>query len=401
MLPTAHPEVLALDWVPPVLNGREAETAEVVRRLDAPRPVAPPPWMVAVVGAPGSGTSAVARRAAREVADRLRADRPGPPPRVLAVRVAGRRGTHGVATALLQLLDDGFDGRGFPVAEILAGTLRRLRREGRPTVLVLDDIRVGGPDLAPLLRAIGEPDRFLPEGEVGLPPTWVVLGGTPDAVGSVDRSLRSAFSIRPFVPLPPYEARELAAIVRGRLERAVGPGVPIEAVGAAVERALEDGGGATRALEILRRRLLGHALRSEGFFPTSARCQVPVETHVVRAIGAASRGTSARLADVKRWEAALAREHGVRPLPATTLWRRIVRLEQAGYVRREIRPGGVGGTLSVVRLLAPIDEWVTVPTPTDNPRAAAPWPAPPGSEVVAPPVAPPPLAPYAPGAAAG
>ena len=40
---------------------------------------------------------------------------------------------------------------------------------------------------------------------------------------------------------------------------------------------------------------------------------------------------------------------------------RIVRLEQAGYVRREIRTGGSGGTRSVVRLLTPIDEWVTAP----------------------------------------
>ena len=55
----------------------------------------------------------------------------------------------------------------------------------------------------------------------------------------------------------------------------------------------------------------------------------------------------------------LAQEQGARPLPTTTLWRRIVRLEQAGYVRREIRPGGSGGTLSLVRVLTPIEEWVT------------------------------------------
>ncbi|MGC2206066.1 MAG: hypothetical protein WA719_09150, partial [Thermoplasmata archaeon] len=81
MLVTPHPEVLAHDWLPPVVLGREAEVAEIVRRLDAPTPHAPAPWMVAVVGPRGSGTSSVARRAAREVADRVRISGSGVIPR--------------------------------------------------------------------------------------------------------------------------------------------------------------------------------------------------------------------------------------------------------------------------------------------------------------------------------
>jgi hypothetical protein len=393
MLAASHPEVLALDWVPPVLPHREAEVADVVRRLDAPNPVAPPPWQLAVVGAPGAGSSAVVRRAARIVADTLRASRPGVVPRVLAVRAAGRRGPHGAATALLQQLDEGFDGRGFPVSEILAGVLRRLRREGRPTVVVLDDVRVGGPDLAPVVKAFAAPDRFLPEGESGLPPTWLLLAGTPEAIGGLDRALGAGYSLRPFVPLAPYDARELAAIVRDRVERAAGVGVPGDLIAAAVGRAMEEGGGAARALEIVRRRLLGTALRAEGIWPPRAVFEVSVEAHVVRAIDAAARGRAARLSEVRRWEGQLARERGLRPLPATTLWRRIVRLEQAGYVRREIRPGGVGGTLSVLKLLQPVEEWLTVPTPTDNPRAGGPWTGPRPPSAAAPPAAPLPLGP--------
>ncbi len=376
MLATAHPEVLAIDWVPPVLPHRSREVAEVVRRLDAPRPVAPPPWQVAIVGASGSGTSAVARRAARQVGDLLRSNLPDLPPRLLSLRAAGRRGAHGVATGLLQLLDEGFDGRGFPVPEILAGFLRRLRREGRPTVLVLDDVRVGGPDLEPVLRAFGAPDRFLPEGESGLPPAWLIVAGTPEGVGALDRSLARGHALRPFVALPPYDAHELTAIVRERIERARGPGAPPDLVATAVDRAIEDGGGASRALEIVRRRLLGSALQSHGLWPARRPLEVSVESHVVRAIEVASHGRAARLGDVRRWEATLAQEQGVRPLPTTTLWRRIVRLEQAGYVRREIRPGGVGGTLSLLKVLQPVDEWITVPTPTGSPRAAAGWPVP-------------------------
>jgi hypothetical protein len=78
---------------------------------------------------------------------------------------------------------------------------------------------------------------------------------------------------------------------------------------------------------------------------------------------------------VRRLEARYARESGGEPLPPTTLWRRIVRLEQAGYVRREVRPGGVGGTRSLVRLMAPVDEWVVSPAARGTRPACDPWPS--------------------------
>jgi hypothetical protein len=85
MFETRHPEVLARDWLPPVAMGREAEVAEVLRRLDPPLPRAPPPWVAGVVGARGTGSSTVARRAARGVVDAARS-LPGPgAPRSLMV----------------------------------------------------------------------------------------------------------------------------------------------------------------------------------------------------------------------------------------------------------------------------------------------------------------------------
>jgi len=213
MFEARHPEVLARDWLPPVATGREVEVAELVRRLDPPTPRAPPPWFVTVTGPRGTGTSTVARRAARTVADLLRALPAAGPPRVLPVRVAGLRGTHGVASALLRHLDAGFDGRGFSVVEILAGFLRRLRREGRPTVLVLDDLGVGAPDLGPILRALGNPDRFLPEGESGLPPTWTLLAGTREGIRGVESALEGSWPLGRSVDLEPYSDRILTSIV--------------------------------------------------------------------------------------------------------------------------------------------------------------------------------------------
>jgi hypothetical protein len=359
MFPVPNPEVLSNDWLAPVPIAREREVQEVVRRLDAPSPVSPPPWIVAVAGAPGSGTSTVARRAAREVVERLRRASDGPPPRVLHVRVSALKGAHGVATALLRLLDDGFDGRGFPVAEILAGVLRRLRREQRPFVVVLDDIAVGGPDLGPALKALSDPDRFLPEGEHGLPLWWTVLAGTSEGLAGTLRALGGV----PPVELTPYPSGTLEAIVRDRAQRALGRPPPAALVSRVVATAVEEGGGSRRAVDLLRRELLGgRGGYGPGFIPREGDAAIRIEPWVVDAIGKASQGSTARLGEVRRVEAELARRQGAEPLPTTTLWRRIVRLEQAGYVRREIRTGGAGGTRSLVRVLTPIDEWVTVPS---------------------------------------
>lgn len=374
MLAIAHSEVLAHDWLPPVAFGRTREVEEVVRRLDPPTPHAPPPWLVAVAGPAGAGTSTIARRAAREVADRVRTAVPEPFPRTLSLRTPFLRGTHGVATALLQRFDDGFDGRGFPVPEILAGLLRRLRREPRPTVLVLDDVCVGGPDLVPVLRAFAQPDRFLPEGEFGLPPLWTILAGTPEGLEAVERGLAPRLTIGPWVRVPPYDATVLRTIVADRAERAMGHSAPAALLERIVTRAVEQGGGARRTIDLLRREVLGVTFRelTDGVLPSHFR-GVSIEPSVVRAIGAASHGHAARLAEVRRLEAELAQADGARPLPTTTLWRRIVRLEQAGYVRREIRPGGPGGTLSTLRVLTPIDEWVTTPHRPGSRPADAPW----------------------------
>jgi len=368
MFLATNPEVLANDWLPPLTLARERELQDVLRRLDPPSPQAPPPWIVGVAGPSGSGTSTVARRAGREVVERIRSAGGPVLPHTIAVRTAFLRGAHGVATSLLQRFDDGFDGRGFPTAEILAGLLRRLRREGRPTVIVLDDVGVGGAELGPVLRALGEPDRFLPEGESGLPPIWTLLAGSAEGLSTAVAEVEGHFPVRPFVELRMYPEPSLRAIVRDRFERACGRPPPPELVGRIVARSIEDGLGARRAIDLLRKEVLGR-VRSDDRGPPRRSDRIPIEPRIVRAIGAASQGVSAPLAEIRRVEAVIAARQGVRPLPTTTLWRRLVRLERAGYVRREIRTGGSGGTRSVLRLLSPIDEWITAPVPTGTPPA--------------------------------
>ncbi|MGI0132559.1 MAG: hypothetical protein ACREDK_05645 [Thermoplasmata archaeon] len=356
MLRAEHPEVLTAEWIPPVPLGRRVELENLLRLLtpSSERGVTG----AIVLGPPGSGTSTLARLAARRCVDAARRGEGGPPPVVASVRARWCRGPQGLAAAFLQRLDPGFRAPGFPVAEILAGFLRRIRRERRPAIVVLDDIGPGAPDLAGILRALVHPDAFLPEGETGLPSLTVILAGRPDAPGAWERVAASGFPLDRRVVLPPYERRELEEIVRDRAARALGRPAPDEWSTRLADHALREGRGATRAIDLLRRELTGVSSAAPGSIwgPRGAPPRLGVEMRVLSAVERASRSGYADLAEVRHWEAELARLEGTRPLPATTLWRRMLRLEAAGLVRRNVRPGGCGGTRSTLEILAPLTE---------------------------------------------
>lgn len=365
MLRVDHPEVLAPDWLPPTLLGRTFELERLRRLLGDPLPDRPMPWVAGVDGPAGSGTSSTARLAARRLLEAYRRERPGATaPLLVAVRVRWCAGPHGVATALLQSVDDGFSGRGFSVVEIVAGFLRRLSRVGRPAVVVLDDVGPDTPDLAPILRGLLAPLRFLPEGADGAPPIWTIVAGQLDRPGAPGRPPGRRPDDTETVHLPPMDAPGLRAVLADRVARALGRDPPPALLERIAERAAARGLGATRALDLLRRELLGsEAVRPPltGSAP-GVRRELRIEPRVVEALDLAEPRDGGglrvvRLRDLRECEARLARAEGVRPLPATTLWRRLVQLEAVGLVRRAVRPGGAGGTHSEVELLRPLNEW--------------------------------------------
>lgn len=380
MLRATYPEVLTTDWLPPTALARHGEVQRLLALLDPDYPPKGPARVASVIGPRGSGTSIIARRAAREVVDRLRTARAGPLPLTSTVRVRWCRGTLGVATALVQQLDEGFRGRGFPVVEILAGYLRRLRRMNRPTVVVLEDIDVGGPSVVPILRAFNSPDRFLPEGESGLPPMWIILAGVTEQVAGLGREVPELEMPRRSIGLREYSREEIYQIVEERARRALGGAPPPDLARRVTDRVLRDGGGARRAMELLRRELsIPTTLPPASMGPlTDSWSRGSIEPRVLWALDRACQGTSSSVAAVRVWEARFARETGVRPLAATTFWRRMIRLEQAGVVRREVRPGGDGGTRTMIQLLVPVEEWVKSRAPLETRRefevvSASPW----------------------------
>jgi len=304
------------------------------------------------------------------IAEELRREEGGPLPRLITVRVRWCSGAQAVAAELLRRFDPGFEPHGFPVAEIMAGFLRRLVREKRPAVIVLDDIGPDAPDLGLIVRALMGPVRFLPEGVDTPPRIWLLLAGATESNATWRRVHRSGVPADHTLLLPPYTEPELEAIVRDRAQRALGR-VPPEPWAATVVATVA-GTTAARAIERLRRELVEPLAAERGPWsgvPPIAR-QLSVEPRLLIALEQSTVRGSIPLHDLKERERRLALAEGERPLPSTTFWRRIVRLEAAGFIHRDVRPGGAGGTMSRLELLRPISNG-TLAT-SGNPRAGAP-----------------------------
>lgn len=343
-----HPEVLALEWLPHDLIGRAPERERLRALLDDEiPPEARGP--ILVEGPPGCGSSTLARRGALDRAD---ADRRlgGERGRVLSVRVRRCVGASGVAAELLRGFDEGFRERGFSVAEIMAGVLRRSNREHRALTVILDDVGPGCPDLARILRALDRPEQFLPEGtDRVLPLRTVVVGGPSALRAQIDSS---GLTTKRALHISPLDGPTLFRIIFDRAERALGH-PPVESeVREIVGQVEREGHGAARAVEILREHLGG----AHGTLPVrGAPESIPrlaLEPRIVEALAHACTSGAAPLSEVRGYEGLLAARCGERPLPATTFWRRILRLEQEGLIARDVRAGGPGGSKSTIRLLA-------------------------------------------------
>ena len=115
--------------------------------------------------------------------------------------------------------------------------------------------------------------------------------------------------------------------------------------------------GARRAVDLLRREVLGMTFRGMRDGVPSARLGgISVQPSVMRAIDRrvpGSRGTLRRGEAARSGSRARPRSWSAPDRPSGE----IVRLEQAGYIRREIPPGGCGGTPRSSGS-SPVDRWV-------------------------------------------
>ncbi len=359
MSTVVHPEALVEQWVPPVAIGRSREIEAAVLGAESSREGPSRPGLAVVTGPPGSGSSVVARWAARRLADRCRALAPGGAARIVHVPTRLYRSPHGIACALVRSYDAGLDGRGFPWGDLLAGFLRRIRRDGQPTVTVLDDLRLAGPDLLRLIRALGEPDRFLPEGDPGLPPFYTILTGTPEGLRLRDREGAGRWARAATVELAPYPEERLREIVADRMVRATDRAAVLSTAARIAHQSFLEAGGARRAIDLLRREF---GIRETVRAPEDPDASVPartIEPHLWQALVSALADGSCDVGELHRWEILCAQRAHRPPLATTTFWRRMVDLERRGWIRREVRCGGIGGSRTRLVVRRPVDEWIT------------------------------------------
>jgi hypothetical protein len=345
------PETLSAEWVPPAPLARHAELAYLEQCLRPSAPQEVP--RVAVVGPRGAGSSTLTRYvAARWVRRSGRVERG----RVIVVPVRWCAGTVGVASNLLRAYDEGFGGRGFSVAEVMAGFVRRLLRENRPVAVVLDDAGAAGPELRPILHALLHPAAFLPEG-LSKPPTWAVLvAGTLPAPALQRELADSGWRPENRLTLAAYSGLELEALLLDRARRALGTEVDHAWVAGVVARTLSDGGGARRAIELLRSEFELGPSRANGAPSRPGPDLESIEPRLLAALARATASGPCELGALREAERRLAEREGAAPLAATTLWRRMIRLEQMGVLDREVRSGGPGGSRSLVRLRRPLPQ---------------------------------------------
>ncbi|MFG1529950.1 MAG: hypothetical protein AAFA34_01560, partial [Thermoplasmata archaeon] len=128
-----------------------------------------------------------------------------------------------------------------------------------------------------------------------------------------------------------------------------------------------EGGGARVAIDRLRQELGVRAI-VEGPEVPGPRSEASIEPHLGRALVSALSSGSCDVGELHRWEVLWARRAGRPPLATTTFWRRMVTLERRGWLRREVRCGGVGGSRTRLVARRPVAEWVTArPTPETRP----------------------------------
>jgi hypothetical protein len=362
MFRAVHPEVLAPGWLPPVPLGRRGHLASLIRWIEAPGSGGSHAGAAVVLGPRGSGTSTLARLAARAWAESLPGSGGLTGAVVANIRPAEVHGPQGVAGELLRALDPDYELRGFPVSELLAGFLRRLRSAHRPAVVVLDDVGPGAPDLSRVVSGLLDPGGFLPEGGDGIPPLALILAGSEEALRAIAKTKWTRWLEARTLRLLPYTEAELTVIVRDRAERSLARSVPVEWVERVVRRAVRDNGSATRAVDVLRRELVGPTISEVGpvYSSSVAPPMITIEPPLLSALGQLEEGVPVRIGELRNRTTDLARTQGEVPLPATTFWRRIIRLERAGLVRRSVRTGGSGGSLSTVAVVRPLGEWSSV-----------------------------------------
>jgi hypothetical protein len=306
-----------------------------------------PEWKVlAVTGPSGCGTSTVAGRVVRVLSCSPFAGRRDRAVRVLRVDLRKCRTDHQALVELFAHFDAQFTGKGFSAGQLAVLLSRRLRAEGTPFVLWLDNSR-STPSL-PLLWSL-----FDPEEVEWVPGLRVVISGCFDPT----QSAREGPEIRRIAVRPPTPAELRARISELCQQSFAWPPAP-EVVTLVVERTRARGVGLAAAVELVReageRAEARGASRVEegdiGFphLPDGRRKPLLVDAAILECLR--KQGRRLPMSLLHRRVTEHLGQDGRRPPSASLLRRHVAALEARGMLSREFSLGGDGGSRSWVSL---------------------------------------------------
>lgn len=345
------PRALGRLWVPPTLVGRDdllsgLETW-VFSGLTPGSRVA-----LSLSGPHGAGTSAVAARLIGLAKGRL--VRPGSKgvPLVLRADATLVRTPSTLVTAFFRGIDPDFSGKGASSEFLTLLLLRRIRTIGRPTIIWVDQVPAKTGELGRVLGALAQPSRTLPEVPEGLPTMLMITSGASDPFPEGVETLRT--------PLAPLLGNDLRRAITVRANAAFAAPASPEAVAAIADLSVARGWGLSMVGELLAEAGRRVEVRGGRWLEVE---DVDLPTNLPRG-PSDPEGFEAILLEVLRagkapvsvghLRSALTEACSVRgtriPTPAR-LWRHLVRLELKGILLREVRLGGRGGSMTLLRFL--------------------------------------------------
>jgi len=330
-------------FVPPRLVRRETELALLTKRYrdSLAKGLA---YHQLLTGGIGSGKTAIAHRLGDEL---VRAGRVGSLPVLKLYINCWRRSND--RTILLQLLRGvgvSLPDRGYALSEMLDVFEQGIRKSPRHVFVILDEVSALVRQETKLVYLLSRSP------EVGLGSISLFLVAPEDVLPYLDPASRSSFGVTHRLQLRPYDAEDLAEIVRFRATLALRPGSCPDEVVKQVARSAAANGDARFALELLAgaARAAEQAGASEiapehvraakgSIYPTLTESKLDelgeTELLVLLALARSLRGRRAVATTdrVRQAYHAAAEEYGLAAMSRVTFWRTVKALEREGLVQ--------------------------------------------------------------------